>query len=360
MATARWPCLGRGWGPVGFAIRFHFSMGAAMMTVDHIIFSYRAIVQHHQSHYPRLRRCRGCYRRCHRRVASRARCSADLRGRPPPLSQKPRPVFVRRDGRRRRGPDDGANTLQSARTRVKPAASSSRVALEAARPDSNLSGGAVKRRELLPRALGFDQRTARRDVSRSGDRQRRGPFRSFVARAKRLPGFRSARKAAGRERARGAPRLAATRTVCPSGAQHVHTYGEATRTVCVPARGRVYAYMPVFTYARCLRSPTTWTLEPRLSDAPRPGRIRARGRDASRSYRDDRARAYEILEINRRRRRRSRGWTGRRGRGGLERFYVHARAILVLSPASSPTAAVPSRGETCVKTNEKRRGKISL
>lgn len=39
MATARCPCLGLGWGPVGFAIRFHFSMGAAMMTVDHIIFS---------------------------------------------------------------------------------------------------------------------------------------------------------------------------------------------------------------------------------------------------------------------------------------------------------------------------------
>lgn len=44
IATARWPCLGLGWGPVGFAIRFHFSMGAAMMTVDHIIFSCRANV----------------------------------------------------------------------------------------------------------------------------------------------------------------------------------------------------------------------------------------------------------------------------------------------------------------------------
>lgn len=41
MATARCPCLGLGWGPVGFAIFFHFNMGAAMMTVDHIIFSYR-------------------------------------------------------------------------------------------------------------------------------------------------------------------------------------------------------------------------------------------------------------------------------------------------------------------------------
>lgn len=56
MATARWPCLGRGWGPVGFAIRFHFSMGAAMMTVDHIIFSYHAIVQHYQHHNRRFRR----------------------------------------------------------------------------------------------------------------------------------------------------------------------------------------------------------------------------------------------------------------------------------------------------------------
>lgn len=39
MATALCPCRGLGCGPVGFVIRFHFNMGAAMMTVDHIIFS---------------------------------------------------------------------------------------------------------------------------------------------------------------------------------------------------------------------------------------------------------------------------------------------------------------------------------
>lgn len=69
MATARWPCLGLGCGPVGFVIRFHFSMGAAMMTVDHIIFSCRArpyatqalyyewsAAPEHRRH-PRRRRC---------------------------------------------------------------------------------------------------------------------------------------------------------------------------------------------------------------------------------------------------------------------------------------------------------------
>lgn len=30
MATARWPCLGRGHGPVALLMRFHFSMGAAI------------------------------------------------------------------------------------------------------------------------------------------------------------------------------------------------------------------------------------------------------------------------------------------------------------------------------------------
>ena len=36
------------------------------------------------------------------------------------------------------------------------------------------------------------------------------------------------------------------------------------------------------------------------------------------------------------------------------------RFSLSLTSSPAATATVPSRGETCVKTNEKRRGKISL
>ncbi len=34
IATARWPCRGRGLGPVAFATRFHFRMGDAMMAAS--------------------------------------------------------------------------------------------------------------------------------------------------------------------------------------------------------------------------------------------------------------------------------------------------------------------------------------
>lgn len=96
-----------------------------------------------------------------------ARRLEDFHGRPLLLSQKPQPVFVGRDGTdgSRRWFPTTDNTQKSTQICIKPTTSSSRsnrTALDAARPDSNLTESAVSHRDLLPRALvfAFERRTA--------------------------------------------------------------------------------------------------------------------------------------------------------------------------------------------------------
>lgn len=307
MATARWPCLGRGWGPVGFAIRFHFSMGAAMMTVDHIIFSYRAIV-HHQHHHDRRWYCPSSPLR----TVARARRSRWIYG---------RPLFYHRNRGLYSSVATGIPTtvaiLKSLRHSretgqlrepLEPPPFSRPYVPILTSPRAPWNGASFCRAH----SYSFEHRRLRsRRSAATGPRFARSRTRSS---ALAIPD-----KSRGSRTKFGERRLAATRNGL--------SQRRATRThVQEGDAHRVWACTSVFTYTRCLRPPVMRMLERRLNDAPRPGWRRARGGDAVHSYRDDRARGFDNLEINRRRRR-----SGRREEG--RRFYVRARARGFLFPS---------------------------
>lgn len=253
--------------------------------------------------------------------------------------------IVRRDGRRRRDPSTTI-TLKSLLALATSSSRSSRAALEAVRSDSNLSGGAVKRRELLPRALvlSLEHRAAtslRPAIGNDGVVSLVGSHARTV-----LPHFQFLTKAAGREATPGAPRLAATRTVCLPAARNTYTRTERRRVPCVLRAGVCMRARPYLRIRDVYGHRQHDTLERRLGDAPRPGRIRARDRDASHSYRDDRARRFENLEINRRRRRRRFRGAESASTCARARFSFSLSPIRPLFPLPYPLAVKPASKRT--------------